>query len=137
MATLESTFDSLEEVSWCVVDCIDDVCDDCDDVASNSRCNVCRRGSRVMEGCSSRTSSLVRNSRRNCRPVNPSHAALAVTCQRFTNSSNSLNEIPLSTSVEEDVVGVDAVSYTHLRAHETPEHLVCRLLLEKKKKKKK
>src|SRR5674536_406593 len=30
-------------------------------------------------------------------------------------------------------VGVP-VSYTHLRAHETPEHLVCRLLLEKKKK---
>eukprot|EP00658_Telonema_sp_P-2_P058117 TRINITY_DN46546_c0_g1_i1.p1 TRINITY_DN46546_c0_g1~~TRINITY_DN46546_c0_g1_i1.p1 ORF type:complete len:183 (+),score=36.05 TRINITY_DN46546_c0_g1_i1:407-955(+) len=29
------------------------------------------------------------------------------------------------------------VSYTHLRAHETPEHLVCRLLLEKKKKPKK
>ena len=24
------------------------------------------------------------------------------------------------------------VSYTHLRAHETPDHLVCRLLLEKK-----
>ena len=24
------------------------------------------------------------------------------------------------------------VSYTHLRAHETPEHLVCRLLLEKR-----
>ena len=29
---------------------------------------------------------------------------------------------------------LEAVSYTHLRAHETPEHLVCRLLLEKKKK---
>ena len=28
--------------------------------------------------------------------------------------------------------GTIAVSYTHLRAHETPEHLVCRLLLEKK-----
>src|SRR5678816_3483098 len=27
---------------------------------------------------------------------------------------------------------VPALSYTHLRAHETPEHLVCRLLLEKK-----
>eukprot|EP00658_Telonema_sp_P-2_P068841 TRINITY_DN57830_c0_g1_i1.p1 TRINITY_DN57830_c0_g1~~TRINITY_DN57830_c0_g1_i1.p1 ORF type:complete len:120 (+),score=20.87 TRINITY_DN57830_c0_g1_i1:160-519(+) len=27
----------------------------------------------------------------------------------------------------------NAVSYTHLRAHETPEHIVCRLLLEKKK----
>ena len=29
---------------------------------------------------------------------------------------------------------IKPVSYTHLRAHETPEHLVCRLLLEKKKK---
>src|SRR5678815_4174520 len=29
---------------------------------------------------------------------------------------------------------IQSVSYTHLRAHETPEHLVCRLLLEKKKK---
>ena len=29
-----------------------------------------------------------------------------------------------------------AVSYTHLRAHETPEHLECRLLLEKKQEKK-
>ena len=29
-----------------------------------------------------------------------------------------------------------AVSYTHLRAHETRHDLVCRLLLEKKKKKK-
>ena len=33
-----------------------------------------------------------------------------------------------------DVQPPDPVSYTHLRAHETPEHLVCRLLLEKKKK---
>ena len=32
-------------------------------------------------------------------------------------------------------VGVGAVSYTHLRAHETKANLVCRLLLEKKKKK--
>src|SRR5674536_391456 len=29
--------------------------------------------------------------------------------------------------------GFPPVSYTHLRAHETPEHLVCRLLLDKKK----
>src|SRR5678815_5002697 len=29
-------------------------------------------------------------------------------------------------------LGIFPVSYTHLRAHETPEHLVCRLLLEKK-----
>ena len=33
-------------------------------------------------------------------------------------------------------VSVMAVSYTHLRAHETGRNLVCRLLLEKKKKKK-
>src|SRR5660397_259837 len=32
--------------------------------------------------------------------------------------------------------GVVSVSYTHLRAHETKANLVCRLLLEKKKKKK-
>ena len=31
--------------------------------------------------------------------------------------------------------GEGAVSYTHLRAHETVLDLVCRLLLEKKKKK--
>src|SRR5680860_1826516 len=30
--------------------------------------------------------------------------------------------------------GIGAVSYTHLRAHETDSYLVCRLLLEKKKK---
>ena len=29
--------------------------------------------------------------------------------------------------------GVQTVSYTHLRAHETKANLVCRLLLEKKK----
>ena len=29
------------------------------------------------------------------------------------------------------LIRITAVSYTHLRAHETPEHLVCRLLLEK------
>src|SRR5665648_1247123 len=33
-------------------------------------------------------------------------------------------------------INVKAVSYTHLRAHETRHDLVCRLLLEKKKKKK-
>ena len=30
-------------------------------------------------------------------------------------------------------VNIVAVSYTHLRAHETDSYLVCRLLLEKKK----
>ena len=31
------------------------------------------------------------------------------------------------------MTGITAVSYTHLRAHETVLDLVCRLLLEKKK----
>ena len=34
-----------------------------------------------------------------------------------------------------DAYDSEAVSYTHLRAHETDSYLVCRLLLEKKKKK--
>src|SRR5660397_267233 len=33
------------------------------------------------------------------------------------------------------IISVESVSYTHLRAHETKANLVCRLLLEKKKKK--
>eukprot|EP00658_Telonema_sp_P-2_P064679 TRINITY_DN53853_c0_g1_i1.p2 TRINITY_DN53853_c0_g1~~TRINITY_DN53853_c0_g1_i1.p2 ORF type:complete len:106 (-),score=30.62 TRINITY_DN53853_c0_g1_i1:56-373(-) len=41
----------------------------------------------------------------------------------FTNL-RSEDDVPLPTT--------PSVSYTHLRAHETPEHLVCRLLLEKK-----
>ena len=42
----------------------------------------------------------------------------------------------LTTGGEELVhIGFIPVSYTHLRAHETGRNLVCRLLLEKKKKK--
>src|SRR5678815_5927888 len=37
------------------------------------------------------------------------------------------NKLKLADLLNHHVV---AVSYTHLRAHETPEHLVCRLLLE-------
>src|SRR5450756_3069663 len=33
-----------------------------------------------------------------------------------------------------EIYGTEPVSYTHLRAHETRHDLVCRLLLEKKKK---
>src|SRR5678815_5854555 len=56
------------------------------------------------------------------------------------NSHFSPSDIPLLTqstfsSVSQPVGSqhTHPVSYTHLRAHETPEHLVCRLLLEKKK----
>src|SRR5678815_3077111 len=46
-------------------------------------------------------------------------------------------EDPYASTQDTQMPVSKAVSYTHLRAHETPEHLVCRLLLEKKKKKKK
>src|SRR5678816_4795051 len=37
---------------------------------------------------------------------------------------------PMGIKSEAAVPNAWTVSYTHLRAHETPEHLVCRLLLE-------
>ena len=42
-------------------------------------------------------------------------------------------ELRFETDVEAASAYMDAVSYTHLRAHETEADLVCRLLLEKKK----
>ena len=44
-------------------------------------------------------------------------------------------EGPLRTETQLNIkrlMDIGSVSYTHLRAHETSEHLVCRLLLEKK-----
>ena len=50
---------------------------------------------------------------------------------------NNIDKSPFQSGIqlleEKNKYTIDAVSYTHLRAHETPEHLVCRLLLEKKK----
>ena len=42
-------------------------------------------------------------------------------------------DIRAEADVEATVDAIIAVSYTHLRAHETDSYLVCRLLLEKKK----
>eukprot|EP00658_Telonema_sp_P-2_P071217 TRINITY_DN6051_c0_g1_i3.p2 TRINITY_DN6051_c0_g1~~TRINITY_DN6051_c0_g1_i3.p2 ORF type:complete len:115 (-),score=6.70 TRINITY_DN6051_c0_g1_i3:56-400(-) len=58
--------------------------------------------------------------------------------QRGVGQLESLEAIAGLGLLADDVKhGVDPVSYKHLRAHETPEHLVCRLLLEKKKRKRK
>ena len=43
-------------------------------------------------------------------------------------------ELVLNGEAMSRIVGLGAVSYTHLRAHETVLDLVCRLLLEQKKK---
>eukprot|EP00658_Telonema_sp_P-2_P044347 TRINITY_DN3220_c0_g1_i10.p1 TRINITY_DN3220_c0_g1~~TRINITY_DN3220_c0_g1_i10.p1 ORF type:complete len:140 (+),score=13.83 TRINITY_DN3220_c0_g1_i10:392-811(+) len=55
--------------------------------------------------------------------VQKSHSSSVVKFHRRTSSGHKKKS------------STEPVSYTHLRAHETPEHLVCRLLLEKKKKK--
>ena len=44
-------------------------------------------------------------------------------------SNSGAVKVQLKTNMGE--ITLEPVSYTHLRAHETPEHLVCRLLLEK------
>src|SRR5680860_482106 len=55
--------------------------------------------------------------------------------QPLTGTSVIWRDAPVAAWREWRIEGSqDAVSYTHLRAHETDSYLVCRLLLEKKKK---
>src|SRR5678816_2826724 len=51
-----------------------------------------------------------------------------IKAQVFAKSVIVLGEVTGNVTAS-DKVDIRAVSYTHLRAHETPEHLVCRLLL--------
>ena len=53
----------------------------------------------------------------------------------FKSSCKSLRDNAANTDAAHERQCPHAVSYTHLRAHETGRNLVCRLLLEKKKKK--
>src|SRR5678816_1479294 len=63
------------------------------------------------------------------------HLELSVTAQKQDISDPEvINAFARRVGDETHLDYLYAVSYTHLRAHETPEHLVCRLLLEKKKK---
>src|SRR5678815_5320853 len=61
--------------------------------------------------------------------VNSDIEALGVT---FKEGSKTINLLGVYRPPQGSRVNFIPVSYTHLRAHETPEHLVCRLLLEKK-----
>eukprot|EP00658_Telonema_sp_P-2_P068225 TRINITY_DN57170_c0_g1_i1.p1 TRINITY_DN57170_c0_g1~~TRINITY_DN57170_c0_g1_i1.p1 ORF type:complete len:151 (+),score=19.80 TRINITY_DN57170_c0_g1_i1:630-1082(+) len=66
----------------------------------------------------------------NCSAIHLSVAACftKMSCRFMMEQSCFLVELAMESTT------TSPVSYTHLRAHETPEHLVCRLLLEKKKK---
>eukprot|EP00658_Telonema_sp_P-2_P075850 TRINITY_DN65645_c0_g1_i1.p1 TRINITY_DN65645_c0_g1~~TRINITY_DN65645_c0_g1_i1.p1 ORF type:complete len:155 (+),score=27.26 TRINITY_DN65645_c0_g1_i1:158-622(+) len=55
-------------------------------------------------------------------------------CAQSITAASAASTSPVSTKSSTTFLRSNSVSYTHLRAHETPEHLVCRLLLEKKKK---
>ena len=59
------------------------------------------------------------------KPFSPREVVARV--KAILRRSQIANEVVKDDVDDEDIV---TVSYTHLRAHETPEHLVCRLLLE-------
>src|SRR5678815_5895280 len=56
----------------------------------------------------------------------------AFTSSQKYNNSASFKSGLFASEMDPRTPPTRTVSYTHLRAHETPEHLVCRLLLEKK-----
>src|SRR5678815_1929559 len=56
---------------------------------------------------------------------------LIATSKRIAQAYVGMGQLSSAILEFEGVLQLAPVSYTHLRAHETPEHLVCRLLLEK------
>ena len=57
------------------------------------------------------------------------------TVNAFSENPITVEDFTIGKEVNtEGTVNIESVSYTHLRAHETDSYLVCRLLLEKKKK---
>ena len=69
--------------------------------------------------------------------VRPARGGVTLALGTHMNKLLEINEANQTARVQPGMFGPAyeeaPVSYTHLRAHETPEHLVCRLLLEKKK----
>src|SRR5665213_3997689 len=90
---------------------------------------------------SRRTSSLDLTANRCAPKCGAGHrlivAALSNACRRqmLNRSLRQLSVAQTHSPLAMLTLFVISVSYTHLRAHETGRNLVCRLLLEKKKKK--
>src|SRR5678815_1309006 len=72
---------------------------------------------------------LLTLTRYSCKQI---QSALGATDAHQHQHASTRSTAPPSSSPRRPSARPPAVSYTHLRAHETPEHLVCRLLLEKK-----
>ena len=68
------------------------------------------------------------------KDIYPNYEALVYEAKSFTWSEVFNRCIKFASALEKIGIVEGAVSYTHLRAHETVLDLVCRLLLEKKKK---
>src|SRR5678816_3040231 len=88
-----------------------------------------------LEAMANRTAVLASNT--SSLPEVLEDAALLVNPENVFEIARGMKTILMDEAVRQRLIekGIRPVSYTHLRAHETPEHLVCRLLLEKKKKK--
>ena len=71
--------------------------------------------------------------RSNCESLEDYLEAFSHTIALMQTFEN-IEQIAYEAAADMSDSGINSVSYTHLRAHETKANLVCRLLLEKKKK---
>src|SRR5678815_1180840 len=89
----------------------------------------------VVDGCPPRIELSAEDIQRELDRRRPGQSAITTTrdeADRCQILSGVFEGRTLGTPISIMVLNKDArpaVSYTHLRAHETPEHLVCRLLL--------
>ena len=65
--------------------------------------------------------------------LSPNTYLISLTIPDVSSINLPTRTVSLGEGLRSVVVNIPAVSYTHLRAHETVLDLVCRLLLEKKK----
>src|SRR5450756_2961773 len=104
-----------------------------------------RQYTKPSSGTASRTASDAVTGRRSRDTTRPPGSSPMARAQRENDSSSpkdctlgpprTTRRAPRRDAITPSARSAATVSYTHLRAHETRHDLVCRLLLEKKKKK--